>query len=417
MPNKNPSPGAIVFSIILVGIFYCPLLNAQEITPLSGKLDTAAIIKPVPTQTDLATEWRKWRGKKMPKAKDTGRQQHAILPAVGYAEQTGFAAVLAGSYIFYPVKINQENQAPSTLLASVTYSQYNQVIIPIAANIWSKNNTYNAVIDWRFMAYPSTTFGLGGNTKLSDGYTIDFDYIKLHESLLRKISKNLYGGLGLYYDRFWNVREILDSDNMATTSFEKYGFSKQSTAVGLALRLLLDSRDNPLNASKGAYINMVERANFTFLGSDANWNSMLIEIRKYLHFPASSKNVLALWSYNWLTLGGKPPYLLLPSTGWDDFFNTGRGYIQGRYRAKDMVYLEGEYRFSVTNNGLLGMVVFANSQSFSRNINQQFHLLTPAFGTGIRIKLNKITGTNLCIDYGVGVDGSHGVAVNLGEVF
>lgn len=391
-------------------------INAQDTTHFNAT-DTLKKNISKPPQTDLGIEWHRWFHHSLPKVKDTGRQQHSILPVVGYSLQTGFAAVVAATYTFYPSKENKETQNPSNLLTSVTYSQYNQVIFPIQADLWSKHNTYNMVIDWRFLAYPSTTFGLGGKTKLSDGYTINFNYIKLHQSILRKIHNKIYAGLGIYYDRFWNVKEILDSPN-TVTSFDKYGFSKQSTSVGLAFRILLDDRDNPINASRGTYFNLVARPNFTLLGSNNNWNSMLIEIRKYYHFPGSSKNVLALWSYNWFTIGsGKPPYLLLPSTGWDDFYNTGRGYIQGRYRGRNMIYLESEYRIGLTQNGLLGMVVFANAQSFSRNINKELNLIIPAFGTGLRIKLNKITGANLCIDYGFGVDGSSGIAVNLGEVF
>ncbi|MFX8681218.1 hypothetical protein ABTM69_21425, partial [Acinetobacter baumannii] len=71
----------------------------------------------------------------------------------------------------------------------------------------------------------------------------------------------------------------------------------------------------------------------------------MIDARKYITFPRRSKNTLALWSYNWLTVDGTPPYLLLPSTGWDDQYNTGRGYIQSRFRGKQMVYFETEYRY------------------------------------------------------------------------
>jgi hypothetical protein len=108
---------------------------------------------------------------------------------------------------------------------------------------------------------------------------------------------------------------------------------------------------------------------------------------------------------------------LLPSTGWDDFYNTGRGYIQGRYRGRNMVYLESEYRFGITKNGLLGGVVFANAESFSKVLSKQLDLIAPAYGAGLRIKLNKFSGANLCIDYGFGIEGSKGISVNLGEVF
>src|ERR1035438_9395440 len=398
MDHKNFSAKALLLTAVFSFLLHCFGVRAQETGLHSSTADSTGSVRPAHPPVDLGMEWREWWGKPLPKEKDTGRQQHAILPVVGYSLQTGFAAVVAASYTLYPSKENKASQNTSTFLTSVTYSQYNQIIFPIQADLWSPHNNYNGVVDWRFMAYPSTTFGLGGNTKISNGYTIDFNYIKLHQSLLRKISSKLYGGIGLYYDKFWNVREILESPT-TITSFDKYGFSKQSTSVGIAFRVLSDSRDNQINATKGSYLNIVARPNFTFLGSDANWNSLLVEYRKYFHFPATSNNVLALWSYNWLTVGsGKPPYLLLPSTGWDDFYNTGRGYIQGRYRGKEMVYLESEYRFGLTSNGLLGMVVFANSQSFSRNIYEQLRLINPGFGAGIRLKLNRITGANLCVD-------------------
>ena len=43
--------------------------------------------------------------------------------------------------------------------------------------------------------------------------------------------------------------------------------------------------------------------------------------------------------------------------------NTGRGFIQGRFRGKNFVYGEAEYRFGITRNRLLGGVVFSNAQS------------------------------------------------------
>jgi hypothetical protein len=82
-----------------------------------------------------------------------------------------------------------------------------------------------------------------------------------------------------------------------------------------------------------------------------------------------------------------------------------------------MLYLETEYRFNLTPNGLLGGVVFANAQSFSKELSKQLSVIAPGAGVGLRIKLNKFSGANLCIDYGFGIEGSKGLSVNLGEVF
>ena len=174
---------------------------------------------------------------------------------------------------------------------------------------------------------------------------------------------------------------------------------------------------NQINPQQGVYYSITYRANLKALGSDSNSNGLQIDARTYLNFPAKSKNVLAFWMFDWMVTGGTPPYLLLPSTGWDDFYNTGRGYIQGRFRGRKMLYFESEYRFGISQNGLLGGVAFVNLQSFSSDLSAQYSNLFPGYGVGLRIKLNKFTGTNLCVDYGFGQKGSRGLFVNLAEVF
>jgi hypothetical protein len=60
-------------------------------------------------------------------------------------------------------------------------------------------------------------------------------------------------------------------------------------------------------------------------------------------------------------------------------------------------------------------VVFTNAESFS-GLNGGFQTFAPAAGTGIRIKINKHSDTNVCIDYAYGIN-SRGIFVNLGENF
>jgi hypothetical protein len=340
---------------------------------------------------------------------------HSFFPMAGYTLQTGYAAIVSEGVAFYTDSTS--NQKISSILSSITYTQYHQLLFPLTVNIWTKKNKFNIVLDYRFLKYPSTTYGLGARTTENDAYTLNYNYIKLHQTIQTKIYRNLYAGIGIYFDYLWNITEVNPPPGIKT-SFQKYGASQKETASGIALKLLYDSRKNQINPANGAYANIVYHPSFTFMGSHNNWQSLQIDCRKYLKIFGSPNNVLALWSFNWLTLGNsKPPYLLLPSTGWDDFYNTGRGYIQSRFRAKNMIYAEAEYRFGILNNGLLGGVVFGNVQSFSRNITTQLSLLAPGFGAGLRVKLNKYSNTNLCIDYGFGMNGSKGLFLNLGEVF
>jgi hypothetical protein len=344
-----------------------------------------------------------------------GKLHISALPVAGYTLQTGFAGVLSSNFAFYTSEHSQANL--SNVLTSITYSQYKQVIFPVQANIWTKGNKYNIQTDWRYLKYPSLTYGLGGNTNADSGYNIDYGYLRLHQAILRSVTKDLYVGIGVDLDYFWNIREV-DPPFGKPTDLEKYGLTKTEQAAGVSLHFLYDDRRNPINPVKGTFASVTWRPNFTFLGSDDNWQSLLVDARKFIPFPGGTHNVLALWTYDWFTVGGgKPPYLLLPSTGWDAYSNTARGYIQGRYRGRNMLYFESEYRFGLTANGLLGGVLFANAQSFPEMATGQFTYIQPGYGLGFRISLNKFSRTNLCVDYGWGSHGSGGFFVNLGEVF
>ena len=338
--------------------------------------------------------------------------ESSIVPALGYSMHTSWAACLSASFVIQRANKKIEDK-DNILLTSFTYTINNQFMVPLQSNWWFKENKWNINTDWRYLKYPSITYGLGAKSKLTDANYIDYQYIKLHQTIAHKIANNWYAGLGVYYDYIYDINELNPSTKLS--SFKKYDSARTEKAIGPVFKLLFDNRKNQINAHQGWYANMVFRPNVKALGSDANWQSMLIDLRKYI--PLNSHDVLAIWSYSWLTLGGKPPYLLLPSTGWDDTYNTGRGFIQGRYRGRNFLYLETEYRFKISRNGLLGAVVFANTQSISKEMNSNFHSLAFGYGAGIRIKLNKHTNTNICIDYGIGKDGSNGISVNLGEVF
>ena len=345
---------------------------------------------------------------------DKTKKQFSFIPAAGYSLQTGFAGILSANLAYYTDTAT--NQKLSSISTSVTYTEYNQTLIPLTVNIWTKNNKYNIISDNRYIDYPSNIYGLGGRTDPNKGHQIAFYAIKLHEVILKSVSNNFYLGAGYYLDKFWNIT-VLDSVTRRLNAAINRQLKSSELASSIVLKALYDNRLNQINPKNGWFVNAVYRDSRTFFGSDNNWQSLLIDVRKYLPFPAHSKNTLAFWSFNWLTTGGTPPYLLMPSTGWDDQYNTGRGYIQGRFRGNNMFYFESEYRFNISRNGFFGGVIFGNLQYFTPEISQQFQVLSPGYGGGLRFKLNKHSGANLCVDYGFGKDGSRGFFVNLGEVF
>jgi hypothetical protein len=342
----------------------------------------------------------------------TTKPEISIVPAIGYTLVSKFAIVLSGNIAF---RTGPQSRI-STIVASASYTQNKQFIMPVLSSIWTKNNKFNFVGDLRYYQYPQSTYGLGSSSSVHSEDPMDFSFARFYETALRHVTGNWYAGLGYAIDNYWNVSQK-GNINGTVSDYSKYGEFSHSISSGLTLNVIHDSRDNSINPIKGWYGSVQYRDNREFLGSTQDWESLIIDLRKYIRFPAGSDNVLALWSYDWLILGGKPSYLNLPSTSWDPNTATGRGYIQGRFRGAQMVYAESEYRFKITNNGLLGGVVFANAQSLSAQQGTKLQAIQPAFGPGVRLKLNKTSRTNIAVDYGFGREGSRGLFIDVGEIF
>ena len=337
-----------------------------------------------------------------------------FIPAPEYSLATGFATSLNADIIF-PTKNSTDNH--SSVSSTLKYTQNKQVITQLVSNFWMKNNAFKITTDWNYLKFPQKDFGLGSGSNLKLFNNLDYSYIKMHQSIVKRIAPNLYFGPGLNIDYHWNITDTTTL-NRPIVGFTEYGFTKQSSSIGVTLNLLYDTRMQITNpAPNSSFLNIIYRNNAKFLGSDQNWQSITLDYRKYIPFPKGSKNILAFWSYNVFTIQGKQPYLDLPSTAADTYNNTGRGYILGRFRGDKFVFAESEYRFGITENGFLGGVFFANMQSVSERQGKPLQSIIPGYGAGIRIKLSKHSNTNVAIDYGIGQGGSRGIFMNLGEVF
>jgi outer membrane protein assembly factor BamA len=272
--------------------------------------------------------------------------------------------------------------------------------------------------DTRFLYYPQYTWGVGSGDQ-HNNMLVTYKYIRFYQSALKRIEPYLYAGIGYNLDYFINVR----TPAPGLTDFSNYtigtGAGENSFSSGLSFNLLYDTRNTSINPTMpGCYLNVVIRDNPAFFGSKTNWQSVYIDARKYIAFNTKphQQNTLTLWSYFWSGLNDNTPYLNLPSIGWDPYNKSGRGVDQNRYRGKGLFYMESEYRRDITNNGLFGFVVFANATSVTEQEDNKFKKLHPAVGTGLRIKFNKTSNTNIAIDYGIS-QGYSGFAINLGEAF
>ncbi|MFN8406310.1 MAG: BamA/TamA family outer membrane protein [Sphingobacteriaceae bacterium] len=414
---KNSNTYFFIISLLTVSVFFC-LCSIVVASPVYSLVQRDTSITDSTNQKDIVdllhsilktkTKVEEHRAKKKLKL--------SIAPFVGYTLSTGFAVGLSGIAAFYTTNSHKENE--SVINFQTLYDSHEQQTFITQSNIFTHLDQLKFVTDLRWSKYPTTTYGLGNKTTALRADSMVYNYFRLYQTVLKKITPNLYLGGGYCLDYHYNITEH-SSLNHRASPYYRYSRNKKSYSYssGLNLNFLFDTRTSPINPLGGAYVNIFGRYNLPFLGSDSRWSSIQIDARKYFKLSNHSKNVLAFWGYFWLSIAGKQPYFDLPSTGNDTYNNTGRGYVVDRFRGTNMLYLESEYRFGITKNGLLGAVVFANVQSFPNRILAPTRTFIPAAGAGLRIKMNKYSNTNLAIDYGVGIEGSHGIFVNLGEIF
>jgi hypothetical protein len=280
------------------------------------------------------------------------------------------------------------------------------------------NHKINIIGDWRYYKFPTVTYGLGSKNGLKNADTVDYSHVRIYEVVTTKIIDYFTVGAGWNYDYHFNITEK-KSENIFTDldKYNNYMVNKTSVSSGVTLNFQYDSRFNSNNPDEGTYAFLQLRNNLKALGSDGNWQSLMLDARKYIQVSRKSDNVLALWSYNYFTLSGTPPYFDLPSLGEGLFNDVGRSYVQNRYRGLNFVYLEAEYRFRLVKNGFLGGVLFSNASSVTEYPNGKFETINPAIGLGLRIKMDKFSKTNMCLDYSFNIDGSRIFAFQLNEVF
>ncbi|MDR6944972.1 hypothetical protein [Mucilaginibacter pocheonensis] len=398
-------------------LFFClfPVIVKAQNLPDSVKISEDTVI----AQRDLIDIARSLFKIKPRKISSNERKKvyFSILPISSSDGRSGGRALFTSTTAAFYLG-NQE----TTNLSSLTFTPYfnfkGRYGLPIRSNIWLNDNQWNITGDTRVLVYPQYTWGLGGGQLESDKFLVNYNYVRFYQTVLKKIKPYFYAGLGYNLDYYMDI-ESNGGVSLRDFTGYKYGTSGDQDAFssGVTLNLLYDSRKNSINPLPGAYANVVYRVNSKAIGSHTNWQSLYIDLRKYVSLTHSGpKNVLAFWSFFWTSITPGTPYLNLPSLGWEPYQRSGRGFVQNRYRGERLAYFETEYRRDITRNGLLGFVLFANVNSVTEPNSHNFVYWRPAGGTGLRLKFNKKSGTNISLDYGVSKNFSS-INLNLGETF
>jgi outer membrane protein assembly factor BamA len=348
-----------------------------------------------------------------------------LAPSVGSKPSTGLNGGIAGNVAF--VTSDPSSTRLSSISGGLKVSEKGQTLSGVKLGVFLPDDRWFVQGDNRFSLTSQNTYGLGGTTaSTADGDNLKYDAVRIYETVYRTVAPRLFVGAGIDVNRHSNVRPATSGDasfdQAAYTQYtQEHGFDlSHQTSGGTTASLMFDSRDNAINASRGLLASVTYRTFFDgFLGGDSTWQETYVDVRTYRALTSDGRRRLAFWMLADLVTGGTAPYFDLPEISGDSYGRSARGYSEGRYRGDRLVYGEVEFRDTLTKNGLLGYVLFLNSTTIAGVSSDErlFQSFAQGAGGGLRVLLNKRSRTNLCVDYGVGKQGSRGLYLAIQEAF
>ncbi len=350
------------------------------------------------------------------------RRFFVLAPTIGSKPSTGFTGGLSGNVAFFAG--DPATTHISTIIGGTKISQLGQVLFGGKAAWFTSDDAWFITAEGRMSWTSQSTFALGTDAPLATGTNSRLDVMRFYETAYRKVAPGLFVGGGVNVSSHFNIRPGTTSpEGWNQAAFVAYneanGFaSDHQTSSGLNAGVRYDTRDNGINPDRGVLASATYRTYFDhFLGGDSNWQELALDARTYWKLSRSGRQKLAVWFMGDMVTGGSAPFWDLPSISMDG--RSARGYSEGRYRGEQMLYWETEYRATLTSNGLLGAVVFANLTTIGsvETGERLFQSYAPAAGFGLRVLLNKRSRTNLCADWGWGKDGSRGFYLAIQEAF
>jgi outer membrane protein assembly factor BamA len=328
-------------------------------------------------------------------------------PIVYYTPETKLAFGGAGSYIFRMggCKDDTADTRPSSISPVTIYTANKQFSVQLKADLYFKNNDYRMETEIKLQKYPDKFYGVGNDTIKEAEENFTSKSTNFYVSFFKKIAKGLYVGLK-YHFTDWRITEI-EADGQLVGG--EIAGSVDGTISGLSLLVNRDSRDNIFFPMKGEFFQLNAGMYKEFLGSDFNFSEFKLDLRKYITLFSSHVFAVQFLAH---AQTGEVPFMNLAKMGGE--YNM-RGYFAGRFRDKNLLVFQAEYRLPlVWRLGLVGFAGFGNvAEKFSQ---LNLGALKPSYGVGLRFLFDKKEKIQVRMDIGFG-KGTSGFYFSIFEAF
>jgi hypothetical protein len=325
------------------------------------------------------------------------------LPAIFYTPETRLGyGVLASGIFNLGNKVDTRNSNVQILAA---YTLNKQTIIQTKHNLFSRgeNLVFNGELN--YYDFPILYYGVGNDTKEEFEENLEYQVVIFRERIIKKIKNNFFAGIQYRYTDLYDIEfkpEYLFSESKRINS----GAGRNS---GLGLAVIFDNRDNVLNASTGAFIEISNFIHRKDIGSDFNYDRYTFDFRKY--WSLSENDVIAAQFFGEFNTSNAP-FREMALLGGEYIM---RGYYKGRYRDNQQMAIQAEYRRQLLP--WFGLTAFSAFGDVASQFDQfELSEFKWTAGGGVRIMVNKSDRINIRIDYGIG-HGTSGFYFAFAEAF
>lgn len=343
---------------------------------------------------------------------DTSSKTFLVIPLVvnNPAMKTGF-----GAMPMYFFKFNKEDtlSPPSVLsLYSVYSTNKSYAFISSARLFWNNDKNRATIIAGPLRINNDFKYEVEGEEDVQLVYSELRNFITLEYS--RKIIGNFYlGALYLGTKTKYKFDQGTDEENEFTKEFFEKNDINDNFISSIGLNFSFDNRDYVYNPTKGGMFSIRPKLNRDWLGSDNDYVDTDFEFTYFV--PLAINQVLGFSLAGGFATGD------VPFDGYQNYGvrNSLRGYPTGKYKGRNMVAFQSEYRRTIHKKW--GGVLFAGTGSIwgSDEKGEEAFLRKwlPSAGLGVRYMVSKEKRINVRLDYALGVDGNQGLYFGIMEAF
>jgi outer membrane protein assembly factor BamA len=318
-------------------------------------------------------------------AKEDQKSGLVVIPAAFYTPETSVGFVTGILYYFQPASSNSSNR-PSNLALNLIYTLENQIQSVLKPTFYIADKKYISVSEIRGIYYPKKFFGIGNDTSSEfESYT-EQEFL-FNTAFQIELFPQFHVG-PLYQIQYF---DISDTDENSSLNIGSIPGNEGGKVSGTGLLLSYDSRDNLFFSKSGFLIRFSASFYHEILASDYDYQKYSLDYRQYI--PLYSTDHSLGFQFLLESASGEIPFQNLPMLGGQ---NLMRGIFKGRFRDKNLLSLQGEYRMKLSQDW--HWVLFAGTgRVASRPENLSSRDLKTAFGSGIRYRVSE-SGLNLRLD-------------------